>query len=68
MKHSQCFYISVKYNYQLQQSGNGGVDSMATCHKLMRDLQAVFHVLSRDTQDLVLSKPQRASLLKVSPE
>ncbi|KAE9602253.1 hypothetical protein Lal_00049660 [Lupinus albus] len=53
---------------QLQQSGNGGVDSTATCQKLTRDLQAVFNVLSKDMQELMLSNPQRATLLQGSPE
>ncbi|XP_027902961.1 protein DENND6A-like [Vigna unguiculata] len=49
---------------QLQQSGKGGVDSIATCRKLKIDLQAVFHVLSKDMQQLMLSNPERASLLQ----
>ncbi|XP_047148439.1 protein DENND6A-like isoform X1 [Vigna umbellata] len=53
---------------QLQQSGRGGVDSMATCRKLKIDLQAVFHVLSKDMQQLLLSNPERASLLQGSLE
>ncbi|KAK8465877.1 hypothetical protein PHAVU_009G200500 [Phaseolus vulgaris] len=53
---------------QLQQSGKGGDDSMATCRKLRIDLQAVFHVLSKDMQQVMLSNPERASLLQGSPE
>ncbi|KAK7354309.1 hypothetical protein VNO80_19768 [Phaseolus coccineus] len=53
---------------QLQQSGKGGDDSMATCRKLKIDLQAVFHVLSKDMQQVMLSNPERASLLQGSPE
>ncbi|KAL1373092.1 hypothetical protein HN51_003105 [Arachis hypogaea] len=53
---------------QLQQSGNGGLDSRATCQKLMGDLQAVFNALSKDMQQIMLSNPQRASLLHGSPE
>lgn len=68
MKHKQCIYISVECNYQLQQSGNGGFDSAATSQKLMGDLQAVFNALSKDMQQLMLSNPQRASLLHGSPE
>lgn len=52
----------------MQQSGRGGVDSMATCQKLRGDLQAVFNVLPKDMQQLMLSNPQRASLLQGSPE
>ncbi|KAL2338298.1 hypothetical protein Fmac_012744 [Flemingia macrophylla] len=53
---------------QQQQSGNGGIDSVATCQKLLGDLQAVFNALSKDMQQLMLSNPQRASLLQGSPE
>lgn len=53
---------------QMQQSGKGGVDSMVTSQKLRGDLQAVFNVLSKDMQQLMLSNPQRASLLHESPE
>jgi len=47
-----------------QQPGNGGIDSTATCEKLMRDLQAVFNALTKDMQQLMLSNPGRASLLQ----
>ncbi|KAK8465876.1 hypothetical protein PHAVU_009G200500 [Phaseolus vulgaris] len=53
---------------EIQQSGKGGDDSMATCRKLRIDLQAVFHVLSKDMQQVMLSNPERASLLQGSPE
>ncbi|KAI4335813.1 hypothetical protein L6164_014422 [Bauhinia variegata] len=53
---------------QLQQSGRGGADSTATSQKLKGDLLAVFNVLSKDMQQLMLSNPQRASLLQGSPE
>ncbi|KAK7265020.1 hypothetical protein RJT34_32636 [Clitoria ternatea] len=53
---------------QLQQSGNGGDDSTATCEKLTRDLEAVFNSLSKDMQQIMLSNPQRASLLQGSLE
>ncbi|XP_027331871.1 protein DENND6A-like [Abrus precatorius] len=53
---------------QLQQSGKDGVDSLATCQKLRGDLQAVFNVLPKDMQQLMLSNPERASLLQGSPE
>lgn len=53
---------------QTQESGKGGDDSMITSQKLKGDLQAVFNVLSKDMQQLMLSNPQRASLLHGSPE
>ncbi|XP_061362158.1 uncharacterized protein LOC133305918 isoform X2 [Gastrolobium bilobum] len=53
---------------EVQQSGNGGVDSEATCRKLTGDLEAVFNALSKDMQQIMLSNPQRASLLKGNPE
>ncbi|KAK7388769.1 hypothetical protein VNO78_23596 [Psophocarpus tetragonolobus] len=40
----------------------------ATCRKLMGDLQAVFNALTKDMQQVMLSNPQRASLLQGSPE
>ncbi|KAI4344051.1 hypothetical protein L6164_011325 [Bauhinia variegata] len=53
---------------QLQQSGRDGADSTAICQKLKGDLQAVFNVLSKDMQQLMLSNLQRASLLQGSHE
>ncbi|CAL5186810.1 unnamed protein product [Lathyrus oleraceus] len=53
---------------QTQQSGKGGDDSMVTIQKLRGDLQAVFNVLSKDMQQVMLSNPQRASLLHGSSE
>jgi len=34
----------------------------------MGDLQAVFNALTKDMQQLMISNPQRASLLQGSPE
>ncbi|CAK8534405.1 unnamed protein product [Lathyrus sativus] len=53
---------------QTQQSGKGGDDSMVASQKLRGDLQAVFNVLSKDMQQVMLSNPQRASLLHASSE
>ncbi|XP_027329951.1 protein DENND6A-like isoform X2 [Abrus precatorius] len=53
---------------ELQQPGNGGVNSTAMRQKLTGDLQAVFNALSKDMQQLMLSNPQRASLLQGSEE
>lgn len=53
---------------QIHQSGKSGDDSLATCQKLRGDLKAVFNVLPKDMQQLMLSNPQRASLLHDSPE
>ncbi|XP_027919797.1 protein DENND6A-like isoform X2 [Vigna unguiculata] len=49
---------------ELQQPGNGGINYTATCEKLMRDLQAVFNALTKDLQQIMLSNPERASLLQ----
>ncbi|GKU95041.1 hypothetical protein SLEP1_g8451 [Rubroshorea leprosula] len=38
------------------------------CQKLKVDLQAVFNVLPKDMQQLLLLNPQRAALLQGSPE
>lgn len=53
---------------QLQQSGKASADSVSTCQKLNGDLQAVFNVLPKDMQQLLLLKPQSAALLQGSPE
>ncbi|KAG7590039.1 Tripartite DENN domain [Arabidopsis suecica] len=47
-----------------RESGGGGADSEGTFQKLKKDLQAVFSVLPRDMQQLLLLNPQRASLLQ----
>ncbi|CAH8334568.1 unnamed protein product [Eruca vesicaria subsp. sativa] len=47
-----------------ESGGGGGADSEASFEKLKKDLQAVFSVLPRDMQELLLSNPQRASLLQ----
>ncbi|XP_057952280.1 uncharacterized protein LOC131146608 [Malania oleifera] len=49
---------------QLQQSGCGRAVSDATCQKLKGDLQAVFNVLPKDMQELLLSNPEKAALLQ----
>ncbi|XVF09661.1 hypothetical protein REPUB_Repub07fG0113700 [Reevesia pubescens] len=51
---------------QLQQSGRDVPDSAAMCQKLKADLQAVFNVLPKDMQQLLLLNPQRAALLQRS--
>ncbi|KAH1111471.1 hypothetical protein GLYMA_04G152200v4 [Glycine max] len=53
---------------EIQQSGKSGIDSVATSQKLKGDLRAIFNVLSKDMQQLMLSNPERASLLQPSPE
>ncbi|KAK9278537.1 hypothetical protein L1049_028106 [Liquidambar formosana] len=53
---------------QLQQSGSGSADSAATCQKLKGDLHAVFNVLPKDMQQLLLLNPQRAARLQGSLE
>ncbi|CAA7043187.1 unnamed protein product [Microthlaspi erraticum] len=47
-----------------RESGGGSADSEGTFQKLKTDLQAVFSVLPKDMQQLLLSNPQRASLLQ----
>lgn len=53
---------------QLQQSGRASADSASTSQKLKGDLQAVFNVLPKDMQQLLLLKPQSLALLQASPE
>ncbi|PWA35117.1 Arf3-interacting protein 1, N-terminal domain-containing protein [Artemisia annua] len=49
---------------EMQQSENALDHSKATCHKLKGDLQAVFQVLPKDMQHLLLMNPERATLLQ----
>ncbi|XVF12336.1 hypothetical protein REPUB_Repub08aG0107600 [Reevesia pubescens] len=51
---------------QLQQCGRAVADSAAMCHKMKGDLQALFNVLPKDMQQLLLLNPQRAALLQGS--
>ncbi|KAF7806326.1 protein DENND6A [Senna tora] len=51
---------------EVRQSGRDGDNLTASCQKLRADLQAVFNVLSKDKQQIILSNPQRASLLQGS--
>ncbi|KAL5722262.1 hypothetical protein ACHQM5_005802 [Ranunculus cassubicifolius] len=53
---------------QLHQCGRSTADSVVACQKLKGDLQAVFKVLPKDMQQLLLFNPQRASLLQGSLE
>ncbi|KAL5544716.1 hypothetical protein UlMin_008500 [Ulmus minor] len=53
---------------QLQQSGKASADSTATYQKLKGDLWAVFNVLPKDMQQLLLMNPERAALLQGNPE
>lgn len=53
---------------QLQESRRAYADSVASCQKLKGDLLTVFNVLPKDMQQLLLLNPQRASLLRASPE
>ncbi|XP_024438368.1 uncharacterized protein LOC7487092 isoform X2 [Populus trichocarpa] len=52
----------------MEKSGKAGVDFAETCQKLKKDLQAVFDVLPKDMQQLLLMNPERAALLQVSWE
>lgn len=47
-----------------EQSGNANEDSLVTRQKLKGDLQAVFNVLPKDMQQLLLMNPQREALLQ----
>ncbi|XP_010532260.1 PREDICTED: protein DENND6A [Tarenaya hassleriana] len=48
---------------KLEEYGGEGSGAGERCRKLRKDLKAVFDVLPRDMQQLLLSNPQRASLL-----
>lgn len=52
---------------EMQKSGSPGAHSDATCRKLKGDLRAVFSVLPKDMQQLLLMNPHKAALLQ-SPE
>lgn len=49
---------------ELQKSETYGQDSMKSCQKLQEDLQAVFNVLPKDMQQLLLMNPERATLIQ----
>lgn len=51
-----------------QQCGVANIESTPACRKLKKDLQAVFNVLPKDMQELLLFNPQSASLLRGSLE
>lgn len=53
---------------KLLQSERGNPDSAATFQKLKGDLQAVFNLLPKDMQQLLLLNPQKAALLQGSLE
>ncbi|XP_071903474.1 uncharacterized protein [Coffea arabica] len=55
---------------ELQQSGsaNANVDSEAAAQKLKGDLLAVFNMLPKDVQELLLMNPHRAALLQGPPD
>lgn len=63
-----CIFFNITCDLQLQQSGKASGDSTATYQKLKGDLQALFNVLPKDMQQLLLLNPERAALLQGSPE
>lgn len=52
----------------MQQQGSTTETSATTCEKLKGDLQVVFNMLPKDMQQLMVSNPKRAALLKASAE
>jgi hypothetical protein len=52
----------------MEKLGRAAVDFTETCQKLKKDLQAVFNVLPKDMQQLLLMNPERAALLQLSSE
>lgn len=72
MRHflSFCIYLyaSLIANFLLKQYGRENEDTQAVCMKLKQDLQAVFNVLPKDMQQLLIMNPERASLLQESHE
>ena len=62
------FTFLVKYNFQLEKSGKSSADSTVAYQKLKGDLRAVFNVLPKDMQQLLLLNPEKAALLQGSPE
>uniref|UniRef100_A0A2P2IW87 Uncharacterized protein MANES_05G139300 n=1 Tax=Rhizophora mucronata TaxID=61149 RepID=A0A2P2IW87_RHIMU len=53
---------------QGQQFGRASADSTIICQKLKKDLRAVFNILPKDMQQLLLMNPERAALLQSSTE
>ncbi|KAK7823144.1 protein dennd6a [Quercus suber] len=66
--YGNIFTFPSNANLQLQESGSASAESVLTHQKLKGDLQAVFNVLPKDMQQLLLLNPKRASLLQGSPE
>jgi hypothetical protein len=66
-KDTMAIYLHF-HQIHLQQSGRASAESASTCQKLKGDLQAVFYVLPKDMQQLLLLNPQRAALLQGSSE
>ncbi|KAK2968365.1 hypothetical protein RJ640_019503 [Escallonia rubra] len=65
---SLLFTFTISFNRLLQQTGSANEDLGTTCQKLKGDLQAMFSVLPKDTQQLLLMNTQRAGLLQGSNE
>lgn len=67
-EYSMAVFYVIICNLQLQQSGRAAADSAEICQKLKGDLLAVFNVLPKDVQQLLLFNPERAALLQRTPE
>lgn len=67
-EYSMAVFYVIICNLQLQQSGRAATDSAEICQKLKGDLLAVFNVLPKDVQQLLLFNPERAALLQRTPE
>ncbi|PKA64872.1 hypothetical protein AXF42_Ash011474 [Apostasia shenzhenica] len=63
-----CHPPKLVHGIELQLPMNAMADSAAACRKLKADLQAVFNVLPKDMQHLLLANPKRQALLHNSPE
>lgn len=51
-------------NFLPWQYGRENEDTEAVCNKLKKDLQTVFNILPKDTQQLLVMNPERAFLLQ----
>ncbi|XP_020575250.1 protein DENND6B [Phalaenopsis equestris] len=63
-----CFNAIEQHLLVEIQSGSTSIDSSAACSKLKANLRAVFKLLPKDLQELLLANPKRAGLLHNSSE
>ncbi|MQL82515.1 hypothetical protein Taro_015004 [Colocasia esculenta] len=66
-KRMRANWLDLYRHKGLEQSERCNEDTALACQKFKGDLRAVFSVLPKDMQQLLLSNPQRAALLNSNP-